>query len=74
MTEKDMKETSDKPLSYQAAMDEIERIIAVIENDQPDIDELAHLVKRAAALVQQCKAKLKSTGQELDEVLNAFDD
>jgi len=55
--------------SYKKALEEIERIVYTIENEEADIDELSELVKKAADLILQCKNKLKNTGDELEKML-----
>ena len=44
-----------------------------IENEDIDVDELSKLVKRAATLIGQCKAKLRDTGSELEEIIDKLD-
>jgi len=45
-----------------------------IENNELDIDELAKNVKRVAELIKFCKAKLKSTEEEVEQILKDFDE
>ncbi|MEQ9426031.1 MAG: exodeoxyribonuclease VII small subunit [Cyclobacteriaceae bacterium] len=63
-----------KDLTYKSATEELEQIANQIENDEPDIDELASLVKRAKELIQFCKSRLKSTESEIDEALKELED
>ncbi len=63
-----------KNLSYSQAIAEIESIVEKIENNELDIDELASNVKRVAELIKFCKAKLKSTEEEVEQILKDFDD
>ncbi|MEO1050697.1 MAG: exodeoxyribonuclease VII small subunit [Bacteroidota bacterium] len=58
-----------KEVSYSEAISEVEGIVAKIENAEPEIDELADMVKRAAELVKICKGKLRTTQQNLDQSL-----
>lgn len=60
--------------SYRQALEEIENIVAKIEADEPDVDELAEMVKRASQLIKQCKEKLRDTGDELDQLLEEFEE
>ncbi|GAA0894068.1 exodeoxyribonuclease VII small subunit [Fulvivirga kasyanovii] len=57
-------------LSYKESLEEIEKIIHQIESGETDIDELSVLVKRAATLIKDCKSKLKSTEDDLNQTLN----
>jgi exodeoxyribonuclease VII small subunit len=58
-----------KKLTYNDAIEEIEQIIAKIENDEYSIDDLAERVKRISFLINYCKEKLHNTEEELDKVL-----
>ena len=58
-----------KKLNYKQALEEIEQIVNKIENEEPDIDELSTMVKRAAELIKSCKAKLKDTGADLEKII-----
>ena len=63
-----------KKFNYKKALEEIEVIVQKIENEDPDVDELSTMVKRAAELIKQCKTKLKSTGEELDGIIQDLED
>jgi len=56
---------AEKKLSYQKALDELESIVKKIEQNEPDVDELNDMVVRAVELVKYCKAKLKTTEEQL---------
>jgi exodeoxyribonuclease VII small subunit len=58
-----------KKLSYNEAIEEIEQIIAKIENDEFSIDVLAEKVKRISFLINYCKEMLRNTENELDKIL-----
>ncbi len=58
-----------KKTSYKEAISEIEEILNSIENDEPDIDELAEKVKRVTFLLKLCKDKLYKTQNEVEKVL-----
>ena len=42
-------------ISYSEAISEIEKILAQIEKEELDVDELTNKVKRVAALLKICK-------------------
>ncbi|MCK5208495.1 MAG: exodeoxyribonuclease VII small subunit [Cyclobacteriaceae bacterium] len=63
-----------KKFNYKKALEEIEVIVQKIENEDPDVDELSTMVKRAAELIKQCKTKLKTTGEELDGIIQDLED
>jgi exodeoxyribonuclease VII small subunit len=59
-----------KTISYKDALLRIEEIVDIIENQQPDIDDLSNLVKEASELIKSCKLKLKNTESELNDSLD----
>jgi exodeoxyribonuclease VII small subunit len=59
-------------LSYREAIDEIDEILAEIESDELDVDTLAPLVERAAALVENCRERLASTDVKVRDALEAL--
>jgi exodeoxyribonuclease VII small subunit len=59
---------STKKFSYNEAMLEVEKILASLEKDNPDIDEMSVNVKRAVELLQSCKEKLYQTDEEIKKV------
>lgn len=62
-----------KKITYAEAISEIEEIVEKIENNELDVDELTENVKRVSDLIKFCKAKLKSTEEEVDKILKDFD-
>ena len=50
---------SEEKKSYKDAIARIEEIVQIIENREPDIDDLTKLVKEATVLIDFCKKKLK---------------
>ncbi len=55
--------------SYSQAIEELEKIVSEIENEDISVDELAEKVKQAAELIRICKAVLYKTEQEVDAIL-----
>ena len=55
--------------SYSKAIEEIESILAKIENGETDIDNLASEIKRASILLQGCKDKLLKTEEEVGKII-----
>ncbi|UCG79151.1 MAG: exodeoxyribonuclease VII small subunit [Nitrospirota bacterium] len=66
--------TKKKQIKYKEAFDEIEAIIAEIEDETIDIDELASKVKRASELIKFCRSKLMKTEKEVKKVLEEFEE
>ena len=54
---------------YGAAVAEIEQILASIDRDEIDIDELSQKVERAVELLKVCRAKLRATELRVTEAL-----
>jgi Exonuclease VII small subunit. len=59
--------------TYQQSIDELRQIIEHIESEEISVDELDKKVKRGAKLIQQCKEKLKSTENSVNQVLENLD-
>jgi len=62
-----------KKLSYNEAVNEIEEILQLIENEELDVDELSAKVKRVSVLIKTCKDKLHKTEEEVEKILNEID-
>jgi exodeoxyribonuclease VII small subunit len=63
-----------RQLTYSEALEEINTIIEKIESNELNIDDLSDNVKRVSELLKFCKAKLRATEQEVEEILNDFDE
>lgn len=59
---------NDKP-NYTQAFEELQQIVAEIEDGQISVDELSEKVKRAAYLISICKTKLSSTEEDVNRIL-----
>lgn len=59
---------TDKKFSYNAAMQEVEQILALLEKNSLDVDEMSQKVKRATELLQACKKKLYEADAEIQAV------
>lgn len=60
-------------LSYKEAMAEIEEIVAKLEDNRLDVDELSEKVKRVSQLIAFCKSKLHDTEVEVENILKTMD-
>lgn len=60
-------------LTYKEALAEIEQIVANLENDKLDIDQLSVAVKRVTELIKFCKDKLKETTEEVEKTLQSLE-
>jgi len=57
----------DKTPSFGEALAEVEAILARLEKDEIDVDELSGEVKRAVVLVDLCREKLRRTELEVQD-------
>ena len=64
---------SQKSISYDTAIAEIQQILAEIENNKADIDTLGAKIKRAAELIALCKDKLTKADAEVEKMLERID-
>lgn len=55
--------------NYTEAFEELQQIVAEIEDGQISVDELSEKVKRAAYLINICKTKLSSTEEDVNRIL-----
>ena len=60
-------------ISYTAAFEELQSIVAEIEQGEISVDELSEKVKRAALLIKVCKSKLQSTETDVNKILKELD-
>ena len=60
--------------SYNEAYAELESILNKLENDEPDVDKLASMVKRASELIKLCKSKLHDTEAEVERIIREMHD
>ena len=59
----------EKNVKYEEAVRRLEEIVAKMENDEYDIDELAANLKTAQQLIKLCKDKLTKTDKEIKAIL-----
>ena len=60
-------------LTYTQAITELEKILAHIQSDQCDIDQLSALTIRATQLLAECRKRLTATDDELRKILAQLD-
>ncbi len=63
-----------KKMGYVEAITEIEDILAKIEDNRLDVDELAEQVKRVSILLKVCKEKLHNTEIEVENILKEIEE
>jgi exodeoxyribonuclease VII small subunit len=55
--------------TYAAAVDELEGILAQLEDDRLDVDQLAERVARAAELIRLCRDRISATRLEVERIV-----
>ena len=61
-------------LKYGEALEELNQILAAIDEDQFDLDELADQVGRAADLIRLCREKIDATELQIQSIINELDE
>lgn len=62
--------TNEKNETYAQALDRLEKIVAQIDSNQLDIDQLADKIKEANRLIAFCTAKLTKAEAEVEKLLS----
>lgn len=65
--------TKKKEITYSEALAEMESILAKIEHEELDVDELSSTLKRVSHLMKICRQKLRTTESEVENILNDMD-
>lgn len=58
-----------KEPTYTEAIAEVEKILAGLESNAPDVDSMSAEVRRAAELIQLCRKKLHDTEQAVNKTM-----
>jgi exodeoxyribonuclease VII small subunit len=59
--------------SYGTAYSELKKIASEIETESVSVDVLAQKVKRASELITYCQDKLRSTEQEVNNIIKQME-
>ena len=59
--------------TYLQALTELEEILAAIEKEQVDVDELAVKVKRSSELIRLCRARIEAAEIAIEEIVAEMD-
>lgn len=57
-------------MSYEAALQELQEIVDLLQEEAIGIDTLSEKVKRAAELIRFCREKLRSTEEDVKNVMS----
>jgi exodeoxyribonuclease VII small subunit len=66
-------QTTEAPLSFREAMDELEGILERIEGEEIDIDRLAEELRRAAQLLDLCRGKIRKAEVEVTQIVQSLE-
>lgn len=66
--------TVDGGPGFDEALAELEGIVAELESDRLEVDQLAARVERAAELVRTCRERIDGTRLQVDEILERLTD
>jgi exodeoxyribonuclease VII small subunit len=55
----------DPPLTYEEALDELERLVRSMEDAQMPLDQMLDSYKRGAELLEQCRARLSAVEEQV---------
>ena len=58
-----------KQPSFAEARDRLEQILAEVESDEGDVDQLADRVKEASDLIRLCRDRLSAARQQVEKVV-----
>jgi exodeoxyribonuclease VII small subunit len=67
------KSDSAEELGFTAAIRELEGILAGIEGEEVDLDKLAEELKRAAELLDLCRAKIRKADLEVSQIVQKLE-
>lgn len=62
------KKKSDDEVGYEAAVTELEGILAELSDEDVDVDHLAERVRRATELVKICRDRIAAAQMEVKEI------
>ncbi len=63
-----------KKRSYSEDLAELEEIVNQIEQEEISVDELSEKIKRAAQLIKNCKQILRTTEEEVAQILKELNE
>lgn len=61
-----------KEIKYQDALRKLDELIAQIENDEIDVDDLSVRIKEAVGLLKICKSKIDKADVEVKKIVEDF--
>ena len=67
-------EKKGKEIRFGAAVEQLEGILARIESEEIDIDDLANELKKAAELLDVCRGKIRKAELEVTQIVQALEE
>lgn len=64
-----MTTTEEDELSYASAVEELDEILAELEDDSLDVDILGDRVKRASELITFCRNRITSAKTQVEQIV-----
>ncbi|NDB42011.1 MAG: exodeoxyribonuclease VII small subunit [Actinobacteria bacterium] len=66
------KAKSDENIGYAKALEELESILAELEDNDVDVDKLATHVQRASQLIELCRDRIGNAKLQIEEVVKGL--
>ncbi len=61
-------------IKYTEAFEELQTIVADLEDGEISVDELSIKIKRASELIKICKKKLVTTEEDVNQILKELEE
>jgi exodeoxyribonuclease VII small subunit len=61
-------------IKYTEAFEELQNIVADLEDGEISVDELSIKIKRASELIKICKKKLVTTEEDVNQILKELEE
>jgi exodeoxyribonuclease VII small subunit len=65
---------TEKTLTFQAAMEELESILRKLDSEEVNIDSLTVDLQRASKLIEWCRSRLETTRVEVERIVTDLED
>lgn len=69
MTDRQSEQTAIETMSFEAALQELEQLVARLESGQASLEDSIALYERGAQLKAHCDARLKSAQMRVDQIV-----
>ncbi len=62
-----------KEIKYSEAVEELNQILADLEAERIDVDQVSVKVKKAVELIKLCRQKIENTEMEVKKIVKGFE-